>query len=49
MWHHGAKDTANPLSHQVLASSNRFSFKQAQAPKKGTVMFVLKHFYYSDR
>ena len=26
------KDTANPLSHQVIASSNLFSSTQAMAP-----------------
>lgn len=28
------KDTANPLSHQVMASLYRSSFTQALAPKK---------------
>ena len=27
-----SKDTANPLSHQVIASSNLFSSTQAMAP-----------------
>ena len=27
-----SKDTANPLSHQVIASSNLFSLTQAVAP-----------------
>ena len=28
----GVKDTANPLSHHVMASPKRFSFIQALAP-----------------
>jgi len=29
-----AKDTASPLSHQVMASSNKFNFTQAFAPER---------------
>ena len=29
-----SKDTASPSSHHVMASSNRFSFTRAAAPKR---------------
>ena len=39
------KDTASPLSHQMMASSNCFNFKQALAPsetKLTHLSFVIK-------